>query len=217
MSAGMLNRHCFVPSANLAACNDSMLATYPWRRTLYRMLQKQIELGRIVMPPEEESDADAATGAHALQGDCYAEPSAVDEQAAWLLAAHRGAAGHPLPWDEVEAMSQERQDDAQGPCSPEARAAERERNAAEVREQMRGISRSLWNTVSVAASGAGSYTSRAASDFKCSLKTVAEMQQRGDLSTEHNRRRDGFSTYMEAAARDMVLRRSAGPKPPGGS
>jgi hypothetical protein len=96
-----------------------------------------------------------------------------------------------------------------------SKEAAREREEAEVREQLRGISRSLWSTLSATATGAGSYSSAARSQYAYRPEAVQAMQREGELSSQHHRRRDAHSAYVEAMARDALLRRGSTAKPPG--
>lgn len=78
-----------------------------------------------------------------------------------------------------------------------------------LKEKMRGISRSLWSTLSAgSASGHGTYTSRSKADYGYSAAAVEAMREGGELDPKHHRRRDAHSVYVEASARDAVLRRS---------
>ena len=204
---------------------------------LQRLVEKQIELGRIVLPEDALTGSPEASGGREVQ----TEAGAVEEAMQWLLAAHRGAGrslpGSPVP-AEPPAVAREQQ---AGQPAPADGGATEEQHAATPRrgpgcstrgslgpccsitaleeearlEQMRSISRSLWSTLS---SGTASGTvacpaSRAATDFAWQPEEVARMRSSGELDVRHHRRRDAQTRFLEASARDAALRRgSSAPK-----
>lgn len=186
------------------------------------MLQKQIELGRIVLPPEA-AEVESHSLAAAAGDSSDVDPAQVDRQVAWLLEAHRGT-GQPLPFaatggapQAAGEAEQVQEGGGDGGAQDGGEEAEEEREAAALRAQMRGISRSLWSVVSSGTtSGAGSYISRQQADYQYRQEAVSAMVSSGELTSEHHRRRDAHSAYMEASARDAVLRRGAAAKPQGG-
>lgn len=192
-------------------------------RALHSLFQKQIELGRIVLPQEEVEGVGSA-----LDDACPpADPAAIDRKLAWLLEAHRRA-GQPLPLplplnhqaqENTAELSPSRQD-AQPPATTSTGGATadskaREQEEAEVREQLRGISRSLWSTLSATATGAGSYSSASRTQFQYRPEAVEAMQAVGELTAQHRRRRDEHSAHVEAMPRDAHLHRSSSKKPSG--
>lgn len=201
-------------------------------RTLHRLVERQIELGRIVLPEEEEHQA-CTSGAGAAGG--AANDGAVERQMAWLLAAHRGA-GHQAEGAPATAAAaaggQTGQEKAAGGATEAAAAAaaqagpaaggeqgeeEEEQDEAALQQSMRDISRALWSTLSSGiASGAVAFpSSRTKADYAYSAETVAQMRSNGELDGRHHRRRDDRSKYMEAQARDATLRRDSVAKPAG--
>lgn len=191
------------------------------------MLQQQIELGRIILPPDLDAEAGAAAG-KAPGSPAPPSPEAVGRQMEWLLAAHRGArmpaavdAASPAapagdaPEQPEQPLPAAGEQQGGSVAASEGAAAEAEAEAdARVREQLAGISRSLWATLSAGgASGHGTYTSRSQADFAFKADAVAAMRAGGELDSTHHHRRDGHSAYVEASARDAVLRRGGHAKP----
>ena len=109
-------------------------------------------------------------------------------------------------------MQQEHQQQSDGEAGEQDGEQEEARAAAEaaaLREQLQGISRSIWGTLSAgAASGACTYqTSRSRTDFSYSEAAVQAMRTAGELDSTHHRRRDAHAAYVEACARDALIRR----------
>lgn len=195
-------------------------------RSLHRLLQQQIELGRITLPPDLDTDAaDAGAGSKAPASPQPPSPEAVSRQVEWLLAAHRGA-GKPAAvgafvpsnaaaTDSVPQQPEPAASEQQGGGGSKAEEAAAEAEAeARVREQLAGISRSLWATLSAGgASGRGTYASRSQADYAYRADAIQAMRERGELDATHHRRRDAHSAYMEASARDAALRRGGHAKP----
>ncbi|KAL4428226.1 hypothetical protein ABPG75_002315 [Micractinium tetrahymenae] len=200
------------------------------RVVLHRLVEKQIELGRIVLPDEALADPAEAGGRAAAK----AGAGAVEEAMEWLLAAHRGA-GRSLPGSPAAAKQQQvgqpaaAQAGEQGEADTSCRSCGSSPRGSLVGtccsttpseeeallEQMRGISRSLWSTLSSGtASGAVAFpASRAAADFAWREDAVARMRAGGELDARHHRKRDAQTRHMEASARDAALRRgSTAPK-----
>lgn len=198
---------------------------------LQRLVEKQIELGRIVLTEEAAMASEAA----ARRGGVPAEATAVEEATQWLLAAHR-CAGRSLQASPgitaLPAVVEERQasQPVQGSCQieeGEPNACRRSGNSPQpdlqafcsttcseeyaMLEQMRGISRSLWSTLSSGtASGAVAFpASRAADDFAWRGEEVALMRASGELDARHHRKRDAQTRHREASARDAALRRGS--------
>lgn len=186
------------------------------------MLQKQIELGRIVLSENLE-----VTERTAEQEECAAAAAtrgaAVGQHLAWLLAAHRGAGQAPpgAAAGDTQAQEEQQQGDADGSDDEEGRAAA---EASRLQEQLRDISRSLWGALSggappVGSAGAcssggapGGYTSRSKADYQYSQEAVAAMRSTGELDSTHHRRRDAHTAHVEASARDALLRRGGSGK-----
>lgn len=205
------------------------LHTHPPHRVLHKMLQTQIELGRIKLPAEADAaPADAAPTAE----EAAEHERRVRRHTEWLLAAHRGAAPSTAPsvaqvetasagsTAEPAAPAPAREAEGQGAAQPSA-AADAASEAAEaaakaeaevhIRDQLRDISRALWGAVSAgAASGQPGGASRTRSDFAFQPEAVDTMWREGELDARHRRRRDEHAAYVEAAARDVALRRGAG-------
>lgn len=184
-------------------------------RVLYRMLEKQIELGRIVLPDEPEA-GDSCGGAAASGGGAH--NAAVERHMTWLLAAHRGSAGGAdAGTDAAAAAGQgQGQDAAAGQANQRVAGSVDPEEEARLRAQMRTISATLWSSLSSGmASGSVAYSSgQSKADYGYSQAAVAAMQSAGELDTQHHRRRDSHSAYMEASARDAALRRGSLPGKP---
>ncbi len=164
-------------------------------RTLHRLIQKQIELGRIVLPdnaPQQPQEEPTTADDAALE-------AAFHQQLDWLLAAHRGSPQAPNSERAPPPAAEDSSED-------EDRAAAQE---VQLKQQLQHISRSLWGTLTAgAASGrADTFTSRSKADYSYSPEAVTAMQQAGELNSTHHRRRDGHAAYVEACARDHLLRR----------
>ena len=190
------------------------------------MLQTQIELGRIKLPAEADASlADAGSAEEAAQ-----HQQRVQRHKEWLLTAHRGAAPCAAEGQAAGAGSSADQPaapaagEAEGQGSPtacvaaagagadEAAEAAAEAEAeAHIRSQLRDISRALWGAVSAgAASGQPRGASSTRSDYAFQPEAVDAMWREGELDARHRRRRDEHAAYVEAAARDALLRRGAG-------
>ncbi|KAI7844790.1 hypothetical protein COHA_001670 [Chlorella ohadii] len=191
------------------------------------MLQTQIELGRIKLPVE----ADAAPAAAGSAEEAAEHEQRVQRHKEWLLAAHRGAAPSSAPCaaqaqdaagagpassaPEPAAPAPEGQGSAAASAAQDgtdeaAEAAAKAAAEAHIRGQLRDISRALWGAVSAgAASGQPGGASRTRSDYAFKSEAVDAMWREGELDARHRRRRDEHAAYVEAAARDALLRRGA--------
>ena len=147
------------------------------------MLQTQIELGRIVLPP---ADDDSTAAAAAVAAAAAEREQQVAQQVEWLLAARRGAApdgSQPAQAEQGGADAAAAEAGSDAPASSEE--ADAEAAARHVRAQLADISRSLWGTLSAGtASGRPLvYASRAAQDYSYSAARVEAMRAGGELDT----------------------------------
>lgn len=161
-------------------------------RALHKLLQAQLDSGRIKLP----SQGAAAASKAPLIGE--PSPEVVREHVDWLLAARRGTSAGPAAPAGAPAAAQDEEEDEAA-------------DAQAISAQMRAISRSLCSTVAGgAASGTCAYSTSSARDaYRFDAAAVAAMKAGGELSAEHHRRRDAQTAYLEAAARDAGLRRGA--------